>query len=274
LVNLFDIVQQAQSGLAMENFSRQFGLNPDQTKRAVDALLPAFSLGFQRSMTNPSLFAPLLEMMASGRYAPFFDGSGQGNLLQSSGQQVLDRLFGSSDLSRHVAGQASAMTGIGAQVLQQMMPSLAAILMGGLFRQTNVRGLSDFLRAWSDWLRTMAPPDRSRTSASAAAGTPYGAWMDLMGTMMGGKAAKPKPEPPAPADPWASFMQAFTKSMPQAAAVPPPPPPPPSQPNPFQVLSQMFEGGREVQSQYVASLQAMFDGSWRPQAGGGSPLSS
>jgi len=91
---------------------------------------------------------------------------------------------------------------------------------------------------------------------------------------MGGNAAKPKPEPPAPADPWASFMQAFTKSMPQAAAVPPPPPPPPSQPNPFQVLSQMFEGGREVQSQYVASLQAMFDGSWRPQAGGGRPLSS
>ena len=266
-MNLFDIVQQAQSGLAMDNLSRQFGLNPDQTQRAMEALLPAFSLGFQRSMANPSLFAPLLEMMASGRYAPFFDGMGQGSLLQSSGQQVLDRLFGSTDLSRQVAGQASAMTGIGAQVLQQMMPSLAAILMGGLFRQTNVRGLSDFLRAWSDWLRTVAPPDRSRTSASATAGTPYGAWMDLMGTMMGGKAANP--EPPTPADPWTSFMQAFTKSMPQAAAAPPPPAPPPSQPNPFQVLSEMFQGGREVQSQYVASLQAIFDGLWRPQGNGG-----
>ncbi len=264
MVNLFDIVRQAQSGSAMDNLSRQFGLNPDQTQRAMEALLPAFSLGFQRSMANPSLFAPLLEMMASGRYAPFFDGTGQGNLLQSSGQQVLDRLFGSTDLSRQVAGQASAVTGIGAQVLQQMMPSLAAILMGGLFRQTNVRGLSDFLRTWSDLLRTVSPPERPPANAG---GTPYGAWMEMMGTMMGGSAAKPKPAPPA--DPWTSFMQAFSKGLPNAS----PPPPPPSQPNPFHVLSEMFEGGREVQSQYAASLQAIFDGLWRPQGNGGKPLS-
>ena len=266
-MNLFDIVRQAQSGSAMDNFSRQFGLDPNQTQRAMEALLPAFSLGFQRTMANPNLFAPLLEMMASGRYAPFYDGTGQGSLLQSSGQQVLDRVFGSSELSRQIAGQASAMTGIGAQVLQQMMPSIAAILMGGLFRQTSVRGLSDVLRAWSDWLRMVAPPEPPRPSP--AAGTPYGAWMDLMGAMLGGKTAKPEPAPPA--DPWTSFMQAFSKGLPQQAAPPPPPPPPPSQPNPFQVLSEMFEGGREVQSQYIENLQNVFDAFWRPPGQGGKP---
>ena len=252
----------------MDNLSRQFGLDPDQMQRAMGALLPAFSLGFQRSMANPSLFAPLLEMMASGRYAPFFDGTGQGGLLQSSGQQVLDRLFGSTDLSRQVAGQASAMTGIGAQVLQQMMPSLAAILMGGLFRQTDIRGLSDFLRTWSDLLRTVAPPERP--PANAGAGTPYGAWMDMMGTMMGGSAAKPKPAPAQVADPWTSFMQAFSKGLPNAS---PPPPPPPSQPNPFQLLSEMFEGGREAQSNSVETLKSTFDAFWAPHGPGGKPAS-
>jgi hypothetical protein len=272
LVNLFDIVRQAQSGSAMDNLSRQFGLDPDQTQRAMEALLPAFSLGLQRSMANPNLFAPLLEMMASGRYAPFFDGTGQGSLMQSSGQQVLDRLFGSNELSRQIASQASSMTGVAAQVLQQMMAPLAAILMGGLFRQTSVRGLSDFLRAWSDWLRMVAPPERPRADAGQMAGTPYGAWMDLMGAMMGGSAAKPKPEPAPPADPWTSFMQAFSRGMPNGAA-PPPPPPPPSQPNPFQLLSEMFEGGREVQSQYVDALRSTFDAFWRPPANGDKPAS-
>jgi hypothetical protein len=264
VVNLFDIVRQAQSGSAMDNFSRQFGLSLDQTQRAMEALLPAFTLAFQRSVQNPNAFAQLLEMMASGRYAPFFDGGAQANNAQSNGQQILDTMFGSSEVSRQIAAQASAMTGIGAQVLQQMLPALAPVLMGGLFRFTSVEGLSDFLRNWSDWLRMMAPLQAgNRQPSSPAAGTPYGAWTDLMGAMLGQGAARPASAPAA--DPWTGFMQAFLKGLPPGAAAPPPPKPPASQPNPLEVLSQMFETGRDVQAQYLGSLQAILDGFRSPQ---------
>ena len=45
-------------------------------------------------------------------------------------------LFGSKDLSRAVASQAAQATGIGQQVLQQMLPVIASMIMGGLFKQS------------------------------------------------------------------------------------------------------------------------------------------
>ena len=271
MVNLFDIVRHAQSGSAMDNLGRQFGLSFDQTQRAMEALLPALSLGFQRSARNPTVFGQLLEMVASGRYAPFFDGTGQAGLAQPNGQQVLEKLFGSNEVTRQIAAQGSAMTGIGTQVLQQMLPGLAAIVMGGLFRHVSVEGLSDVLRNWSDWLRAIAPYTSSyRQPASPSAGAPYEALANLMGAMLGGTPPPPRPAPQAmPADPWTSFMQAFTKNLPPGSTPPPPPPAPsPSQPNPFEALSHMFETGREVQAQHLASLQHILDAFWtgQPQA--------
>lgn len=251
MVNLFDIVRQAQSGSALDNLSRQFGLNPDQTQRAVEALLPAFTLGFQRSARDPMMFARVLEMMTSGRFAPFYDARQSQPSLQSSGQQVLDQLFGSPELSRQVAAQASATTGIALQVMQQILPSVAAMVMGGLFRFASVDGLADFLRAWADWLRSLKPPEMQ--DARPENRSPFAAWSELMSTFVGGGKEPPKPAPPP--DPWSSFMQGL---MGQPAAKPPPPPP--SQPKPFEVLSQMVETGREVQKQHLANLQTVFDG--------------
>lgn len=271
-MNLFDIVRQAQGGSAMDNLSRQFGLSNDQTLRALEALLPAFTLGFRQNLRNPTAFGHLLDMMASGSYAPFFDGSRQGAGGHAVGQPILDALFGSREVTHQIAAQASAMTGIGAQVLQQFLPALAPLLLGGLFRQAGIHGLSDFLRAWSDWLRTIAPPETvaSRPALAGSAGSPFGAWGDMMGAMFTGDAGRPAPSvaPPAPADPWTSFMQAYLRGLPPGADAPPPPPAPPSEPNPFDVLSQMFESGREVQSSYLAGLQGILDTVWRPPAGG------
>ena len=267
MVNLFDIVRQAQSGSAMDNFSRQFGLSAEQTQTAMRALLPAFSLALQHSAQNPNAFAQLLEMMASGRYVPFFDGSGPASLAQPTGQQIIERLFGSTEASRQIAAQASAMTGIGTQVLQQMLPALAPVLIGGLSRFSSLEGLSDFLRSWSDWLRMLAPlqPGYRAPASRPAAGTPLAVWSDMMGAMFGQGTTQPaRPSRSAvAADPWTAFMQGYLQGAPQAA--PPPPPPPPSQPNPFEVLSHMFESGQEVQAQYVASLQSVLAEFWRAQ---------
>ncbi|MDB5511574.1 MAG: hypothetical protein JWR08_1057 [Enterovirga sp.] len=251
MVNLFDIVRRAQSGSALDNLSQQYGLNLDQTQRAVEALLPAFTLGFERSARDPMMFARILELMTSGRFAPFFDARQSQPSLQSSGQQVLDQLFGSPELSRQVAAQASATTGIALQVMQQMLPSVAAMVMGGLFRFASVDGLADFLRAWADWLRTLKQPDMHM--ARPAGSNPMAAWGDLMSSFAGGAKEPPKPAPQA--DPWSSFMQGM-----MGQPVPKPPPPPPAQPKPFEVLSQMIDTGREVQAQHLANLQTVFDG--------------
>ncbi|NNM72973.1 DUF937 domain-containing protein [Enterovirga aerilata] len=253
-------MRQAQSGSALDNLSRQFGLSFDQTQRAVQALLPAFALGFQRSLQNPAALAQLFEMMGSGRYAPFFDAAGPA--AQQNGNQVLDSIFGSPEAARQIAAQASAATGIAAQVLQQMLPALAAMLMGGLFRYASVEGMADVLRAWSDWLRALAP-QQSRPAPNSGMGNPYAAWAEMVRTMLGQGPAPRQPEP-AP-DPWTGFMQAFLQGLPQGPGAPPPPPPPPAKPNPFELLAQMFQTGGEVQENYMAALRGVVDGFWRGQ---------
>lgn len=270
MVHLFDIMKQAQSGAAMDNIGRQFGLSIEQTQRAVEALLPAFTLGFQRSMQNPNAFAQLLEMMSSGRYAPFYDGGSGMGAGAASGQAVLERLFGSPEISRQIAAQASAATGIGAQVLQQMLPNIAAVIMGGLFKQASVEGFAGFLRGWADWLGHIAPANGRPRQLSDAAGNLSNAWRDFVMAMLGGHgpAARREPEPSAAMAQWADLMRAFTSAMPGAKAPAPPPPPPPSAPNPFEMLSEMFETGREAQAQHLAGLQAIMADLWTPKRAG------
>jgi hypothetical protein len=95
----------AQVGGAIDTMARQFGLTPDQVERAMQALLPAFTLGLQGSAREPDAFARTLGLMGSGRYAPFFDNPAlafsQGAMAQ--GNEALQALFGSKDVSSSVA---------------------------------------------------------------------------------------------------------------------------------------------------------------------------
>ena len=92
----------AQGGGAIDTMARQFGLTPDQVERAMQALLPAFTLGMmQGSAREPDAFARTLGLMGSGRYVPFFDNPAlafsQGAMAE--GNEALQALFGSKDVS-------------------------------------------------------------------------------------------------------------------------------------------------------------------------------
>jgi hypothetical protein len=127
-MNLFDILKQAQGGgQGIDALARQFGLSPQQTQSAVEALLPAFSKGFQQTASTPQGLGSLLTMLAGGQSLQGAD----------AGNGILGQLFGSKDLSRAVAAQASQASGVGQDVLKKMLPALATMLMGGLAKQTN-----------------------------------------------------------------------------------------------------------------------------------------
>lgn len=236
MFNLFDIMRTAQGGAAFDNMGRQFGLSPQDTQRAVEALLPAFAMGLQRSATNPTGFANLMSLMGAGRPATFFDHAQQAfsPQAQAQGNDVLGQLFGTPDASRRIADQAAAWSGVGASAVQQMMPVVAAMLMGGMAKTAAAQAT--------------APDPRS----------PFEAWAGVMGRMLGGDPAPPPPPPPAPANPWLDMMQAMTGQKPPK----PPPAPKPAAPNPFEIWGQLFQTGRDVGEQHVASLRNIVDTVW------------
>lgn len=57
--------------------------------------------------------------------------------MRQDGNGILGHLFGSKEVSREVAGAASAQTGIGSDILKQMLPVVAAMAMGALSKQAS-----------------------------------------------------------------------------------------------------------------------------------------
>ena len=279
MFTLSDLMRAAQGGAALNNMSHQFGLSLEQTQRAMEALMPAFSMAFRRNATDPMGFSNLMRMMATGGYASFFDQPAQAftPFALNQGNDIVAQLFG-PEAARRVADQAAAWAGIAPEIMKQMLPMTAAMLMGGLFRSAATEGLADFFEKLAETLRGRDPQasgNREQTSA-AAMPNPFQMWADLMGGLAGAApaaapapgASRPRAEaPPSPFGPWGDMMNAMLAAG-QPPAQPPAPPPAPeppqpaSPPNPLQFFGRMFETGIDAQQQHLASLQNIFDTYW------------
>lgn len=142
-MNLEDLLQQMGGGGAVNQLSRQFGLDQNQTTSALGALLPTIAGAMQRNASGGGLEG-LLGMLSGGQHAQVLDDP---SLLASpdtvaGGNDLLGQLFGHKDVSRELANRASAQSGVGADILKQMLPLVATMVMGGLSRQSsgNVSG--------------------------------------------------------------------------------------------------------------------------------------
>ena len=133
-MDLLETVLNAQGGAAVNELARNFGLEKGQAISAVEQLLPALAAGLQRNATNPSGLEGLMGALAGGRHQQYLDDpstlTAPGAL--SDGNGILGHILGSKDVSRQVAAQASAQTGISADVLKKMLPILATLAMGAL----------------------------------------------------------------------------------------------------------------------------------------------
>jgi len=243
--SLFDVFAQAQNGAGMQALAQQYGLSMQQTQAAVQALLPAFSQGLQRNTADPYGMGAFMTAMASGQHAKYFEDATRAFSPQgiNEGNGILGHLFGSKDLSRAVASQAAQATGLSQQVLQQMLPAMASMMMGGLFKQTNNQLSGGQMQAAGgfggggnplgeiieEMMRQsgLAPAPQTR-QAPQPAPNPYGEnpLGKVLQDMFGGGAAQPQPQ-----------------SQPQQA-------PNPYGENPLgKVLQDMFGGGAAQQPQ-------------------------
>jgi hypothetical protein len=141
--NLFEMIANAQGGNAINNLANQYGLSPDQAQSAIEALLPALSMGMQQKAQSADGLETLLQSFGGGQHAAFHDADGDGIPDDATpfGNDVLGQVFGSKDVSRAVAQQASFMSGVPAGILKQMLPVIASMVMGGMFKSAMGNGL-------------------------------------------------------------------------------------------------------------------------------------
>jgi hypothetical protein len=277
MLPLFDMIANAQNGNGIEALSRQFGLSQQQTQAALQALMPAFSQGLKRNASDPYGMADFMTAMASGQHAKYFEDAARANSPEgvAEGNGILGHLFGSKDLSRAVTGQAAAMTGIGQNILNQMLPVIASMIMGGLFKQstgqipgTGTGGglLGQIMEQMMRGGMTGAPNTHaSAPGGGAGAENPFGRMLE---NMFGGAAGQPGaggPGTPA-GNPWGKMLEDMLGG--QAAgpsSQPAPEPEPRTNPsgrprNPYDDLfGRMFEAGSEVRDEHEKAVGSIFD---------------
>lgn len=289
MMNLFEMMQSAQNGQAMQNLARQYGLSMQQTQAALDALLPAFSMGLQRQTQNPYAFGNLAQMMTATPFGQMYDSDGDGipDRAMPLGQDVMSQIFGSKEVANAVAAQAAATSGVGQAVLKQMLPVIASMLMGGLFKTVNNQGLGGILGQFAEMMRGQMPG--MQPAPAPQANNPGNPWEQILGGMFGGQ--KPPAGQAQGGGPFGSGMPGMPADMgnifgqilggmfggvpPQAGPKPAPrqrqpePEPEPEEPAPsgetgpgsigLDALNQMFEHGRKVQADHQDALRSIFE---------------
>jgi hypothetical protein len=137
-MDLLDLLLKAQGGGAVSQLASQFGLREDQAASAVQSLLPALAGGLQRNINQGGLEG-LLGALAKGQHQRYLDDPSSLRLdsTREEGNGILGHILGSKDVSRQVAAQASARTGVSESILKKMLPVVAAMAMGAMSKQTS-----------------------------------------------------------------------------------------------------------------------------------------
>jgi hypothetical protein len=142
-MNILETILGAQNGAPVNKLASQFGLKPDQASSALSVLVPALAAGLQRNMSSPSGVESLVNALSSGNHMKYIDDPN--TLADEStimdGNKILGHVFGSKDVSRQVAATASKTTGVDVSILKKMLPLVAAMVMGGMARQTQTAGV-------------------------------------------------------------------------------------------------------------------------------------
>ncbi len=134
--SMIEMLLNSGSASPLSQLSSKFGISEEQARQAVEALAPALSIGMKRNVASPMGAGSFIEALSSGRHEQFAE---QPDMAVSDegiaeGNKILGHVLGSKDVSRAVALQASQATGIGQSALKQMLPVIASMVMGSMFK--------------------------------------------------------------------------------------------------------------------------------------------
>jgi hypothetical protein len=136
-MNIVEMIARSHNGNGLDVLGQQFGLTPEQTLKAVAELAPMVTSGVRHNTREPDGMVSLLEALSGGQHERYLDDDRavQYDGARDEGNAILGHLFGQKEVSREVAMHASGSTGIGAAILKKMLPVIASMVLGAIFKQ-------------------------------------------------------------------------------------------------------------------------------------------
>ena len=218
-----DILGSAQGGKLIDNLAQAFGLTPEQIRSAITALTPALALGLRNAASNPEVLNKVVDGLSHPTHAAAFMDHSVACCEETAtlGQGAITQLFGSGSTAGQVAQIAARDAGVRPDILTQLLPVLASVVLGGLSKSLSDKGLGPVLGqiAGGGGLEAIlgqlagggAPTPRPQQSPQApqapqfpqgqAGGGLGGLLGGLLGALLGGGARGPAGAPSAPGAP-------------------------------------------------------------------------
>lgn len=173
----------AQVG-GLKSMARELGASEQQVASGAEALLPAILGGFKKqAQAQPSGLGGLGDLLGQLGGGGLLD-----NVLSpqptdvSRGNDVLGEIFGSKEVSRTVAQDAAARSGVDPGLLKKMLPMLAMLVAGFMAKQRAGEpsgGMGGGLGGLGNILGGMLGGGQGRAAAPSQGG--LGALIDMNG---------------------------------------------------------------------------------------------
>ena len=134
MFNLYQIVTGAQGGQALDNLAQQFGITRAQADSTVQALVPALSTAFLTKAAHPGGMQELASAMTDDQHKQAYadPNAAQDPATQQKSGDIVSSIFGNNAIVQQVIQQAAHYTGVPAATIQQMLPVIVSLVVGGI----------------------------------------------------------------------------------------------------------------------------------------------
>ncbi len=131
------LLGSAQEG-AVGRAAQQLGIGSSESSALVKKLVPMLAGGITQSSASPDGIGRLAAALGKGNHQRYLDDPNEleQEAATTDGNAILGHILGSKDVSRRVAAEASAETGIDVATVKKFLPLIAAASMGALSKQT------------------------------------------------------------------------------------------------------------------------------------------
>ena len=135
--NILEAILGNENQPALQEMQKTFNLSEDQTRAAVEELIPALSRGLQKNTQESQGMDALLEALRTGKHEQYMEKPGMLSEPSTTrdGNDILGHIFGDKKVSREVASRASQKAGISSTLLKKMLPVVATVVMGALSKK-------------------------------------------------------------------------------------------------------------------------------------------
>jgi hypothetical protein len=133
-VNILEILTAGQGGQVVGNLAQSFGIDRQKAAEVMAAVIPELAYNMERQSFNRGGLADLVDTLGKADYAKALapDAPLTSPGIKDAGIEALDTVLWSKDRSRTVAHRAARESGVDENLIKQMLPAIAAILMGGI----------------------------------------------------------------------------------------------------------------------------------------------